>query len=121
MYFSHTAKCICKGVHSPALSKVRPIVWVEYPHHLIIFGFRSKNKYCLSTPASYVNSPILHQTLKMLHDPSLWKICSSSSHCKRNNLEENILNYVLQNPQMIDRRYTQTLASIHIKYFVKPE
>ena len=35
--FVQIEKCICKGVRSPAaLFRMRPIVWAQYPHRLII-------------------------------------------------------------------------------------
>ena len=120
--FVQIKKCICKGVHSPAaLFRMRPIVWAQYPHrliicpnfkmyltklltvfaqmtkyiftndyyvfvqienvqsgraqyphHLIIFSFRSKNKYCLSSAGSYVHLQIFQQTLKTLQFMNIW-------------------------------------------------
>ena len=120
--FVQIEKCVCKGVRSPAaLFRMRPIVWAQYPHrliicpnfkmyltklltvfaqmtkyiftndyyvfvqienvqsgraqyphHLIIFSFRSKNKYCLSSAGSYVHLQIFHQTLKMLRFMNIW-------------------------------------------------
>ena len=47
-------------------------VWAQYPHHLIIFSFRSKNKYCLSPAGFYVHLQIFQQTLKTLQFMNIW-------------------------------------------------
>ena len=89
-YICPNAKCICTNLQV-YLSKCKMYLYklksvfvkgctVQYPHHLIIFGFRSKNKYCLSA-GSYLHLQIFHLTLKTLHQYLIKTIFHHHSPC----------------------------------------